>query len=53
MPQYFKNFMKKYGLNSLFSPSDFSFLNISDKDALKYDMQNVVNDMRKIIYGVC
>jgi hypothetical protein len=41
--------MKKYGLDSIFSPSDFSFLNISDKDALKSDMQNVVNDMNKII----
>ena len=49
MKNYFKIFMKKYGLDSLFSPSDFSFLNISDKDALKCDMQNVVNDMRKII----
>ncbi len=49
MKNYFKIFMKKYGLNSIFRPSDFSFLNISDKDALKSDMQNVANDMRKII----
>ena len=49
MKNYFKTFMKKYGLDSLFSPTDLSFLNISDKDALKSDMQNVANDMRKII----
>ena len=41
--------MKKYGLDSLFSPTDLSFLNISDKDALKSDWQNVANDMHKII----
>ena len=41
--------MKKYGPDSLFSPADLSFLNISDKDALKGDWQNIANDMRKII----
>ena len=49
MKNYFKTFMKKYGLDSLFGPADLSFLNISDKDALKSDMQNVANDMHKII----
>ena len=49
MKKYFKTFMKKYGLESLFSLADLSFLNISDKDALKSDMQNVANDMHKII----
>ena len=49
MKNYFKTFMKKYGLDSLFSPSDLNFLNISDKNALKSDMQRVVNDMHKII----
>lgn len=49
MKNYFKTFMKKYGIDSLFSPADLSFLNISDKDALKSDLQNVANDMRKII----
>lgn len=49
MKNYFKTFMKKYGLDSIFSPLDFNFLNISDKDTLKSDMQNVVNDMYKII----
>ena len=48
MKNYFKTFMKKYGLDSLFSQADLSFLNINDKDALKSDMQNVANDMRKI-----
>ena len=41
--------MKKYWLDSLFSPADLSFLSISDKDALKSDWQNVANDMHKII----
>lgn len=41
--------MKKYGLDSLFSQADLSFLNISDKDALKSDMQNIANDMHKIV----
>ena len=41
--------MKKYGLDSLFSPADLSFLNINDKDALKSDWQNVANDMHKIV----
>lgn len=49
MKNYFKTFMKKYGLDSIFSPVDLSFLNISDKDALKNDMQNIARDMRKII----
>ena len=49
MKNYFKTFMKKYGLDSLFSPLDLNFLNISDNDAIKSDMQNIVNDMRKII----
>ena len=41
--------MKKYGLDSLFSPTDLSFLSISDKDALKSDWQNIANDMHKIV----
>lgn len=49
MKNYFKTFMKKYGLDSLFNPLDFSFLNISDNDALKSDMQNIARDIRKII----
>ena len=49
MKNYFKTFIKKYGLDSLFSPTDLSFLSISDKDALKSDWQNVASDMHKII----
>lgn len=48
MKQYFKNFMKKYGLDSIFKPADLSFLNMSNKDALKSDMQNIANDMKKV-----
>ena len=49
MKNYFKTFIKKYGLDSLFSPTDLSFLSIGDKDALKSDWQNVANVMHKII----
>ena len=45
----FTNFIKKYDLDSIFKPSDLSFLNVSNKDALKSDIQNIANDMKKIL----